>query len=139
MKVVMIFGTFDIVHHGHLNLFKQACKYGDELVAVVARDKRVKDIKSKQSIHNERERKYFLEQIRLIDKVLLGDQKDVYKVVKKIRPDVIVLGYDQMHFTEKLQEKIQEFGLKTKIVRAKAYKSEILKTGKIRNILEKKI
>ncbi len=139
MKIVMIFGTFDIVHHGHLNLFKQARKYGDRLIAVVARDARVKNIKSRRSVYNEKERKYFLEQIRLIDKVVLGDSKDVYKRIKEIKPDSIVLGYDQMHFTEKLEEKIQEFKLKTKVVRAKAYKSEILKTGKIRNILEKKI
>lgn len=139
MKTVMIFGTFDIVHHGHLNLFKQARKYGDKLVAVVARDARVKNIKSRESVYNEKERKYFLEQIRLIDTVVLGDSKDVYKRIREIKPDVIVLGYDQMHFTEKLEEKIQEFKLKTKVVRAKAYKSEILKTGKIRNILEKKI
>lgn len=139
MKTVMIFGTFDIVHHGHLNLFTQARKYGDKLVAVVARDARVKNIKSRRSVYNEKERKYFLEQIRLIDTVVLGDSKDVYKRIKEIKPDSIVLGYDQMHFTEKLEEKIQEFKLKTKVVRAKAYKSEILKTGKIRNILEKKI
>ncbi len=139
MKTVIIFGTFDIVHHGHLNLFKQARRYGDTLVAVVARDKRVQDIKSIQSVYNEKERKQFLEQIRLIDKVVLGDQKDVYKVIRVLKPDVIVLGYDQMHFTDKLQEKITEFGFKTKIVRAKSYKEESLKTGKIRKILENKI
>jgi FAD synthetase len=138
-KTVMIFGTFDIVHHGHLNLFKQARKYGDRLVAVLARDERVKNIKSRESVYNEKERKYFLEQIRLVDTVVLGDQKDVYKRIREIKPDVIVLGYDQMHFTDKLEEKIQEFKLKTKIVRAKAYKPKVLKTGKIRNILEKKI
>jgi FAD synthetase len=139
MKTVMIFGTFDIVHHGHLNLFKQARKYGDMLVAVVARDARVRSIKSKESVYNEKERKQFLEQIRLIDKAVLGDQKDVYKRIREIKPDVIVLGYDQINFTDILQEKITEFGLKTKIVRAKSYKEESLKTGKIRKILEKKI
>ena len=138
MKTVMIFGTFDIVHHGHLNLFKQARKYGDRLVAVVARDARVKTLKSKESVYNEKERKYFLEQIRLIDKVVLGDQKDVYKRILETRPDVIVLGYDQINFTDILQEKITEFGLKTKIVRAKAYRSEKLKSRKIRQTLESK-
>jgi FAD synthetase len=139
MKTVMIFGTFDIVHHGHLNLFKQARKYGDMLVAVVARDARVKTLKSKESVYNEKERKYFLEQIRLVDKVILGNSKDVYKRIAEIKPNVIVLGYDQMHFTDKLQEKLREFGLKTKIVRAKAYRSEKLKSGKIRQTLENKI
>lgn len=139
MKTVMIFGTFDIVHHGHLNLFKQARKYGDRLVAVVARDTRVKNIKSQESVYNEKERKYFLEQIRLVDTVVLGDSKDVYKRIREIKPDVIVLGYDQVHFIDKLAEKIREFKLKTKVVRAKPYKSDTQKTGKIRNILETKI
>ena len=138
MKTVMIFGTFDIVHRGHLNLFKQARKFADRLVVVLARDARVKSIKNKESIYNEKERKLFLEQIRLVDQVVLGDKKDVYKIIQKIRPDVIVLGYDQIYFTEKLNEKIKSFGLKTKVVRAKAYKSEMLKTGKIRKFLENK-
>ena len=139
VKTVMIFGTFDILHQGHLNLFKQARKYGDRLVAVVARDARVKNIKSRESLYTEKERKYFLEQIRLVDKVVLGDTKDVYKRIREIKPDVIVLGYDQMHFTDKLSEKIKEFRLKTRIVRARAYKSDTQKTGKIRKILENKI
>src|SRR3989338_2149816 len=138
MKTVMIFGTFDIVHHGHLNLFKQARKFAERLVVVLARDARVKSIKNKESIYNEKERKLFLEQIRLVDQVVLGDKKDVYKIIQKIRPNVIVLGYDQIYFTEKLNEKIKSFGLKTKVVRAKAYKSEMLKTGKIRKFLENK-
>ncbi len=139
VKTVMIFGTFDIVHHGHLNLFKQARKYGDKLVAVVARDARVKNIKSRESVYSEKERKYFLEQIRLVDKVVLGDTKDVYKRIKEIKPDVIVLGYDQMHFIDKLEEKIQILGIKTKVIRAKPYRAENLKTGKIRKVLENKM
>ncbi len=137
MKTVMIFGTFDIVHHGHLNLFKQAKKFGDHLVVVIARDARVKNIKSKHSIYNEKERKLFLEQIKSIDRVVLGDKKDVYKMIQKIKPNVIVLGYDQIQFTDKLAEKIKAFGLKIKVIRAKAYKEQILKTKKIRQKLEK--
>ncbi len=136
MKTVMIFGTFDIVHHGHLHLFKQARKQGDRLIAVVARDQRVKKLK-KTPVHTEKERKYFLEQIRLIDEVLLGDQKDVYKVIKKFQPNVIVLGYDQVHFIDNLKEKIKEFDLNIKIVRAKPYKDKKFKTTHIRKNLEK--
>jgi FAD synthetase len=136
MKTVMIFGTFDIVHLGHLNFFKQAKKYGDTLIAVVARDERVEKLKKKTPVYTEKERKYFLEQIRLVDKVLLGDKADVYKKIREIKPDVIALGYDQNYFTEKLEEKIKEFGLKTKVVRAKPYRAETLKSKNIRTRLE---
>lgn len=133
----MIFGTFDIVHHGHLSLFKQAKRYGDYLIAVVAQEKRAEEIKKRDLVHTQKERKEYLENIRLIDKVVMGDRRDVYKVIRLIKPDVIVLGYDQNKFVNGLEEKIKDFGLKTKVVRAKPYRSESLKSGKIRKTLEK--
>ena len=139
VKNVMIFGTFDLVHQGHMALFKQAKKKGNQVVAVVGRDERVKQIKQSEPIHTERERKQLLEQIKLIDRVVLGDKHDVYKVIKRLKPDVILLGYDQTVFTDKLQEKIQEFGLKTKIERAKPYKETKLKSSAIRKQLETRI
>lgn len=139
MKTVMIFGTFDLVHQGHIALLKQARGKGNQVIAVVGRDERVKQIKRNEPIHTERERKQLLEQIKLIDKVVLGDKKDVYKVIKRLKPDVILLGYDQTIFTEELQEKIQEFGLKTKIERAKPYKETKLKSSAIRKQLETRI
>lgn len=139
MKTVMLFGTFDIVHQGHLDFFQQARKHGNYVIAVVARDVRAEEIKKKKLVHNEKERKKFLEAIRYLDKVVLGDKKDVYAMVKKMKPNTIVLGYDQYQFTEQLKEKIQEFGLKTKVVRAKAYKQENFKTSHIRAKLEEKI
>lgn len=137
MKKVMIFGTFDIVHHGHLSLFKQAKRYGDYLIAVVAQEKRAEEIKKRDLVHTQKERKEYLENIRFIDKVVMGDRRDVYKVIRLIKPDVIVLGYDQNKFVNGLEEKIKDFGLKTKVVRAKPYRSESLKSGKIRKTLEK--
>lgn len=135
----MIFGTFDIVHQGHLNLFLNAKKWGDFLIAVVARDARAEEIKKKKLIHTEKERKKFLEAIRYIDQVILGNKTDVYKIINQIKPDVIVLGYDQKHFTESLTQKIQEFQLKTKVVRLKAHKPNNFKTQKLREILEKQL
>lgn len=139
MKTVMLFGTFDIVHHGHLHLFQEAKKYGHYLIAVVARDARAEETKEKKLVHTEKERKSFLEAIKYIDGVVLGDKKNVYAVIKKMKPDIIVLGYDQYQFTDKLKEKIQEFGLKTKVVRAKAYKQNNFKSSHLRSKLEEKI
>ena len=132
MKSVLIFGTFDILHAGHIHFLKSAKKLGEMLTVVVARDKTVKLLKKKQSVHTEKERVTILRELRCVDQVVLGDSKlNVYAVIKKIKPDVIALGYDQIAFTDKLQEKIQEFGLNTKVVRLKSYKNGNHKSSKI--------
>ena len=139
MKKVMVFGTFDIVHLGHLNLFKQAKKLGDYLVVVVGRDITSKKIKKSTLVHNEKERLEFLKNIKLVDQAVLGNKIDYYKIIKTEKPDVIALGYDQQNFIDKLEEKIKEFRLNTKVVRLKSYKPEKHKSGEIRKKLLNKM
>ncbi len=136
MSTVMIFGTFDILHHGHLHLFQQVRKYGDRVITIVARDTTVEKIKGHAAFHNEKERKAFLDHIDLIDKAILGDRRDVYKVIQTVKPDVICLGYDQETFVDALEEKIKEFDLQTKIIRLKPYKHERYKTSKVKKYLD---
>lgn len=131
----MVFGTFDILHLGHLNFFQQAKRLGEKLVVVVARDNTVKRIKGKRSFNGERERVGLLEHIDYIDGVRLGDEKDVYKVIARVKPDVIALGYDQSDFVQGLMEYIKESKKKIRIVRLKPYKSNRYKTGKIKEYL----
>ena len=129
MKKVMIFGTFDILHKGHLYIFAQARKHGDYLIAVVARDKTVKDLK-RGFHHNEKIR---LKNIRkYVDKAVLAHvrQGNRYNNVIKFKPDVICLGYDQTHFVDGLKR-----FKKIKIVRLRAYKPNIYKSSKMREKL----
>ncbi len=134
-KKVMIFGTFDVFHKGHENFIKQARKYGDYIVAVVARDKTVAEIKKQDTMIKEEDRAGILRESGLLDEVVLGMLGDKYELIKKHRPDVICLGYDQINFTDELREKLKEFGLaETKIVRLQPYhpdkyKSSLLKKG----------
>lgn len=130
MKKVLVFGTFDQLHPGHLNFFKQAKKYGF-LFVVVARDQTVKKLKKKKTQQKEKIRQMTLKKTGLANKVLLGNLKNPYTIIKKIKPDVICLGYDQKFFIKDLPKKIKEFELKTKIVRLKAYKPNIYKSSKI--------
>jgi len=130
MKKVLVFGTFDRLHLGHLNFFKQAKKYGF-LFIVVARDQTVKEIKGRWPRQNEKKRMTAIEKIGLAKKVLLGNLENPYLIIKKIKPNIICLGYDQKSFTKDLPDKIKEFGLKIKIVRLKAYKPNIYKSSKI--------
>jgi len=134
---VMIFGTFDIVHAGHLHMFKEAKKYGDCLSVVVARDINVEKIKGLGALHNEEERLDFLKNIKLIDQVVLGDKSDAYKVIKELKPGVIALGYDQKVYVDNLEQAIVDFGLNTRIVRLTPYQENRLKSNKIRKYIER--
>lgn len=137
MKTVMIFGTFDIIHGGHIHMFKEAQEYGDFLIAVVARDVNVERIKKNGALHNETERLEFLKHVDLIDEVVLGDKTDIYKVIFEKKPDVIALGYDQKLYVDQLEEAITKCGLQTKIVRLAPYQENKFKTNKIRKYIER--
>ena len=136
----MVFGTFDILHLGHIHMFEEARQYGDRLVAVVARDINVEKIKGIGPFHNEQERLKFIKCINLVDEAILGDKTDTYRAIKKIRPNIIALGYDQKMYVDKLGRALVDLGLnKTKIVRLTEYQPKRLKTNKIKKYIERMI
>ncbi|MFH1424517.1 MAG: adenylyltransferase/cytidyltransferase family protein [archaeon] len=91
MKTVLAGGVFDLWHEGHRYFLQEAKKLGDELVVVVANDASVKKkINNKQAA-----RANIVRQQGIADRVVIGDAKDFMKTVRKIRPNVIALGYDQ--------------------------------------------
>ena len=122
MKLVMAFGTFDLLHPGHINFLRQAKKYGG-LIVVIARDKTVRQVKGKLPRHTEKQRLKAVKRLNLAPRVVLGGKRDKYAVIKKYHPDIIALGYDQLYFTEQLKN----FNLK--IIRLKAYKPNKYKTS----------
>lgn len=139
MKTVLLFGTFDLLHAGHLNVFKQARKLGDRVVVIVGRDANVKKIKGQAPLNSEKDRLELLKHIDLIDEVMLGAKNNVYDLIKTIKPQVIALGYDQQAYTEKLQDKLVEFNLPTKIVRLKSHRAASKKSSKLKAQLLKNI
>ncbi len=131
-KLVMVFGTFDYLHAGHENLFSQARELGDEIIAVIARDKTVKTIKGALPDHNEKERMKALEETAWANKVILGDIKDKTTGIRNYKPDIIALGYDQFAFTYLLDKMIIELKLQTKIIRLKPYRPDMYKSSIIK-------
>jgi len=129
----MVFGTFDIFHKGHENFLQQAKKQGDFLIVVIARDKTVLAVKKNKPRNSEKKRLAVVEKSGLADKAILGNLQNKYAIIRKYKPDVIGLGYDQKSFTEELGKKLKELGLdKTRLVRLKSYypkkyKSSLLK------------
>lgn len=91
MKKVLVGGCFNIIHPGHIYFLKQAKKFGDELIVVLTNDKNNK----KPYAIPAKERKKLLESLNIADKVLIGDFQDKTKIVEKVKPHIIALGYDQ--------------------------------------------
>src|SRR3989344_6013315 len=130
MIKVLVFGTFDGLHEGHKDFFRQAKEYGDYLVVVVGRDSTVQRTKNKLPKFNEQERLRAVQECEFVDEARLGNEgNNPYLVVQQVNPQIICLGYDQTHFTDKLEQKIKEMGLRIDIIRLKAYKPEIYKSS----------
>ncbi|MBI3290707.1 adenylyltransferase/cytidyltransferase family protein [Candidatus Falkowbacteria bacterium] len=128
MKKVMVFGTFDKIHLGHINLFEQAKKYGDYLIVVVARDQNVKKIKGHLPERNEEQRLKEIKKENLVAKAVLGHPNNPYKVIADEKPDVICLGYDQDSYDRYLKEIFPDI----EATRLKPYKPEIYKSSKLK-------
>lgn len=128
----MVFGTFDYLHEGHYYLFREAKKYGDELIVVVAKDDTVKKVKGRKPEKKEKLRLKEVQNLAEVDKAVLGYKDDKYKIIKKIEPDVIVLGYDQFVFTQKIPKLLIDLGLNTEIIRINSFKPEIFKSSIIK-------
>ena len=129
MYKVMCMGSFDILHPGHLDYFRQAKEQGDYLVVVVARDSSIAQEKGKSPLNGEKERLQKVSEQPIVDKAVLGNEGDRLKIVEQEKPDVICLGYDQKVDEEGLKQVLAKRGLTPKIVRAKAYFPEKYKSS----------
>lgn len=132
MTKVLCFGTFDLVHPGHLSYFEQAKQHGDELVVVVAHDDNVKREKGRSPQHTQEERVRMVSEQPIVDKAVPGNKDDKLRIVEEEKPDAIVLGYDQNVDEEKLKAALQKRGLQPKILRANAYHPEKYKSSLLR-------
>ena len=133
MKTVMVFGTFDLLHPGHEHFLRQAKKYGDFLIVIIARDKTVLKVKNKRPQNNERQRQNAVSGLNLADKVVLGRKTYKYAIIKKYRPNIICLGYDQTYFVDNLKKQLSKWKLNTKVIRLQPFKPHKYKTSIIIN------
>ncbi len=93
-KRVLVFGTFDRLHPGHLFVFAEAAKRGAVHI-VVARDRSVGHIKGRAPMQTEEQRLQAVQAAVPEAQVRLGDTEDYLLPVREIAPDLILLGYDQ--------------------------------------------
>jgi FAD synthetase len=127
----MVFGTFDVLHKGHLNFFKQARSLSQNsyLIVSVARDINAKRIKGGRPRSTEKQRLAVIKKCPLVDKVVLGGLKSHIPHIAKEAPDIIALGYDQRAYVENLKNLLKKAGLKVKVARLKAFYPKIYKSS----------
>lgn len=133
MRTVLCFGTFDGLHPGHQAYFEQARAHGNRLIVVVALDQTVLAVKGKLPHLSEDDRRQAVSDHPLVDEAYLGMRGDKYQIIERLRPDVIMLGYDQLAFTDRLQTELRSRGLEPLILRADPYQPEIYKTSLLRS------
>ncbi len=94
MKRVLTYGTFDLLHYGHINLLRRAKALGDYLVVAVSTDD-FNEIKGKKAYHNYETRKLMLEAVRYVD-LVIPEENWEQKIddVKKYDIDIVVMGSD---------------------------------------------
>jgi FAD synthetase len=126
---IMVFGTFDGLHKGHLDFFRQAKNFTENsfLIVSIARDKNVFKIKGEYPNLSEQERMALVKKSKLVDQVVLSGAKDHIPHIVKIRPHVIALGYDQKAYVKNLKKDLKNKGVLVKVLRLKPYKESIYK------------
>ncbi len=93
--IVFTNGCFDLIHPGHIRLLKKSKSCGDVLVVALNSDRSIKKIKGKKRpILNQKARAEILSAIRYVDYVVIFDEPTPYKLIKLLRPDVLVKGAD---------------------------------------------
>ncbi len=96
-KQVIVFtnGCFDIIHSGHLDLLKEAKSYGDKLIVGLNSDKSISKLKgSDRPIINQSERKKILSALKFVDDVIIFNEENPLKLIKKLKPNILVKGAD---------------------------------------------
>ena len=127
MKKVICFGTFDLLHIGHLDYFTQAKNHGDYLIVVLARDSTKKQ-EQKDIAFCEHERLQLISSLKIVDEAVLGNQEDHFKIIEEKKPDIIFLGYDHPPIEKLLKEKFN-----VPVLRGQPYKTHQHKSSIIRN------
>jgi FAD synthetase len=137
MVKVMATGTFDLLHMGHIYYLREAKKLGDFLSVVVATDATVRKLKH-DPITPQDIRVSLIKELRMVDEAYLGHEGDMYKIVEEIKPDIIALGYDQIHDEETIKKELKKRKLQITVVRLSKYEGESDLEG-TRRIIQKVI
>jgi len=119
-KTVLAGGVFDIIHPGHIHTLNAAKALGDILVVAIATDKTAQKMKKRPPLHNQKLRCELVNSLSMVDAAIIGHEDDIFETVKQIKPDIIVLGYDQTHQEKFISDGCKRINLDVKIIRLKS-------------------
>ncbi len=127
-RVVLTTGVFDIIHPGHIRFLEEAKRLAGEdgrLLVIVACDSVVKGNKGRSPMFRARDRAFMVSKLKPVDRVYVGRRGDIEKNIewflKRLRPDVIVFGYDQASIMRMTQKVLKRLGLEIKTVRMRKF------------------
>ena len=117
LRVVLAGGVFDIIHPGHLHTLRAAKSLGNVLVVVVATDKTAQKMKSRIPLHNMELRRDLVNSLSMVDYAMIGHEDDIFKTVEVVEPDIIALGYDQVHQEKFITDGCKKINVNVSIAR----------------------
>ena len=93
---VLVNGTFDIVHRGHIEMLQYAKSLGSQLLVAIDTDRRVRELKGdNRPVNNEEDRRYLLLNLKSVDWVWTFDSdQELIEIINTYRPDIMVKGSD---------------------------------------------
>ena len=116
-KIVLAGGVFDIIHPGHIHTLNAAKALGGVLVVAIATDKTAQQMNKRPPLHNQELRRELVSYLSMVDKAIIGHEDDIFETVKEIKPDIIVLGYDQIHQEKFIDDGCKRINLDVEIIR----------------------
>ena len=116
-KIVLAGGVFDIIHPGHIHTLNAAKALGGILVVAIATDKTAKKMKKRSPLHNQELRRELVSYLSMVDEAIVGHEDDIFQTVKEVKPNIIVLGYDQVHQEKFISDGCKRINLNVEIVR----------------------
>ena len=138
IRVVLAGGVFDIIHPGHIHTLRAAKDLGNVLVVVIATDKTAQKMKNRIPLHNMELRKDLVRSLSMVDYAIVGYEGDIFKSVEIIKPNIIALGYDQVHQEKFIIDGCKKIGIDVSIARLQSPIPDI-KSSKIENDYGKSI
>lgn len=117
LHVVLAGGVFDIIHPGHIHTLNAAKALGDVLVVVVATGNTAVKMKKRRPLHAENQRQELIGSLAMVDLCLVGSEGDIFKTVELVKPDIIALGYDQVHQEKFIIDGCKSLDLNVRVAR----------------------